>query len=464
MLTKILVLIIIISAIYGVVKPLPKGVSVDGKAYEVSNVDFLYDLTYEKDGTIIHEQTIFEKVFELINDAKEFIIIDMFLFNDDYDRKYQYPELSSKLTNSLISQKEKYPDIQITLITDEINTFYGAYQSKHLEKLKEDGINVVVTDLTQLKDSNPAYSAFWRSFFQWFDTSGKGWIRNPFSPDSPKVTLRSYIKLLNFKANHRKVIVTENKALISSANPHDASAYHSNIAFVCEGAIIDEIIASEKAIADFSENEIHGSYSSNDISSGNMLASLITEGQIRKHLLEEIKKTISGDSIQIGMFYLSERNLIKELIKASKRGVDVQIILDPNKDAFGLEKNGIPNRPVAAELVKKSKEAIKIRWYDTHGEQFHTKLIMIKHKKTSVIFGGSANLTRRNIGDYNLESDIKIVASNESKIVTDISQYFDRIWNNTDGNYTVDFDKYYDASFSKKMLYRFQEWSGLSTF
>jgi hypothetical protein len=32
------------------------------------------------------------------------------------------------------------------------------------------------------------------------------------------------------------------------------------------------------------------------------------------------------------------------------------MILDPNKDAFGLEKSGIPNRPVAAELVELNRQ------------------------------------------------------------------------------------------------------------
>ncbi len=51
------------------------------------------------------------------------------------------------------------------------------------------------------------------------------------------------------------------------------------------------------------------------------------------------------------MFYLSERQIIKALIAAQQRGVQVRVLLDPNKDAFGREKNGIPNRQVAAELT-----------------------------------------------------------------------------------------------------------------
>jgi len=180
--------------------------------------------------------------------------------------------------------------------------------------------------------------------------------------------------------------------------------------------------------------------------------------------LAALRDTGPGDTVLMGMFYLSERNLVRELTEASKRGVEIRLVLDPNKDAFGLEKNGIPNRPVAAELVKKSGEAIKVRWYDTHGEQYHTKMIMIKRKDSSIIFGGSANMTKRNIADLNLETDLKITAPNDSSLVREISAYFDRIWNNKDGHYTLDYDAYRDESVFRKAVYRFQEWSGLCSF
>ena len=50
------------------------------------------------------------------------------------------------------------------------------------------------------------------------------------------------------------------------------------------------------------------------------------------------------------MFYLSERKIISAIKKAHSRKVKVRLLLDPNKDAFGREKNGIPNRSVAYEL------------------------------------------------------------------------------------------------------------------
>lgn len=468
---KMIAFLLMITVIFGngFLTPLSEGLSVEGKTHHVSNVEFLHDLTYQKDGQTIHEQAIFNKVSGLIEQAEKFIIVDMFLFNDEYDGKYEYPAISANLTQALIDKKKANPDIHITFITDEVNTCYGAYSSSYLEEMKKSDINVVLTDLNKLRNSNPVYSGFWNTFYRWFDTDGKGWIPSPFSPDSPKVTLRAYLKLLNFKANHRKVLATEKEALISSANPHDASGYHSNIAFAVKGEIINDLVESERAVAKLSGQVIPDLetivFAQGDETSDNIEVTLLTEGKIRKSIVEAIQKTSTGDTIQIGMFYLADRKIIRELIAAAKdRDVNVRLICDANKDAFGREKNGIPNRQVAAELFKKTGGKIKVKWYSTHGEQFHTKLIMIKRKNESEIFGGSANLTRRNIGDYNLETDLKITAANDREIVKSVSSYFERIWNNKDGDYTVDFDKYYEKSFLKAILYRFQEWSGLATF
>jgi len=165
------------------------------------------------------------------------------------------------------------------------------------------------------------------------------------------------------------------------------------------------------------------------------------------------------------MFYLSDRDIIKSLLRASNRGTTIRIILDPNKDAFGYKKNGIPNKPVAYELIKKSNKKIKIRWYDTHGEQFHSKMVFVNKEEESYMILGSANLTRRNLNNYNLETNIEIKSKNDKQIIQDIKEYFDKIWNNKDGKYyTVGYQIYKDESIIKTFLYRIQEFTGLSNF
>lgn len=484
--------VIVIVAIYGIYKPLEEGLTLDGQPYHNSRVEFLYDLTYEQDGMIVHQQNIFAKVLEIMDQAQEFIVLDMFLFNKLHTQpEADYPALTDTLTQHLVEKKQKNPAVDIVVITDEINNFYGSYVPENFRLMQENDITVIFTDLNSLRDSNPLYSGIWNTLFRWWGTEGKGWLPNIFGKEGPKVTLRSYLKMLNFKANHRKVLVTEQKALISSANPHDASAYHSNIAFVVEGKIIEDLLVSEGAVAAMSKQELAIDYqvreeeqvaemyalleepvqtalaenpaSGENVAPSNVTVCLLTEGKIKKHLLNELDALGAGDQIWIGMFYLSDRSVIHRLLQAAERGVEVRLVLDANKDAFGLEKNGIPNKPVANELHEKSQGKIKIRWYKTHGEQYHAKLVFLKGRAHSVIFGGSANLTRRNLADYNLETDLKIMATNDSKIVKDVENYFTKIWSNEDAFYTVDFEEYRETSGWKKFLYLFQEFTGLST-
>jgi phosphatidylserine/phosphatidylglycerophosphate/cardiolipin synthase-like enzyme len=462
-----LMLLSVCIAVYHYSKPLPHGISHEGDIYSSGQVEFLYDLTFENGKSITHDQVIFNQIETMIDEARDFILIDMFLFNDEYDRSASYPALSRSLMEALIEKKQEDKEVEITVITDRINTFYGSYPSEIAEELKEQGIQVVFTDLKPLRDSNPFYSGGHRTFLQWFGTSGSGWIPNAFSPDSPDVTLRSYLDLLNFKANHRKVVVNEKEGLVTSANPHDGSSLHSNIAFLVKGDILRELVQTEKAVADLSGAEIEIAESAavfEQAESGEYDVQLLTEGKIKKHLLDELKKTQKQEKITVGAFYLSDRDIVGELLAASKRGADVKLILDANKDAFGREKNGVPNRPVAHELVTESDQKIQVRWYKTNGEQYHTKLVFFERDQEATVIGGSANFTKRNLGDFNLETDLKISGPADTGMMADIEEYFHTIWSNESGTYTENYEVFADDSFGLRFLYRFQEWSGISSF
>ena len=77
---------------------------------------------------------------------------------------------------------------------------------------------------------------------------------------------------------------------------------------------------------------------------------------------------------------------------------------------------------------------------------------------------GSANLTRRNLDNYNLELDVLVTMEKNSETAKIINRYFNRIWNNENGLYTVDFEKYEEDSLVKNIIYRIQEGMGLATF
>lgn len=131
----IIIGIILIFLINGFIRKVPKGTSYQGLERKESNIEFLYDLNYRKDGQAIKEMEIFKEKLKIIEGAEDFIIIDMFLFNDDYDRStdVSYPDLSEQLTNKLIDKKKEIPDIEILFITDEINNFYGVYESPYIK-------------------------------------------------------------------------------------------------------------------------------------------------------------------------------------------------------------------------------------------------------------------------------------------------------------------------------------------
>lgn len=438
---------------------MPKGISYKGNLHEVY-FKFIYDLTYSKDKVMVYERNIFKEFLRVISDAKDFILIDVFLFNS-YKNKGDFPNYTEDLTAALINKKKENKDIRIVLITDEINIFYGAYQPKHFQDLKANNIEVIITDFDMIPDSNILYSFLWRLLrINKLGVEGRGWITNILSKDPEKLTLRTYLRMFNFKANHRKVLITENEGLVTSFNPHDTSGNHSNIGFLVKGKILEDLVQSENAILQYS-NIKPIDYISPITYKNNIRAMVITEGKIWTELLEEIKASRKGDSIKITLFYLAENKLINELIAASKRGVKIHMILDYNRDAFGLKKVGIPNRPVAHKLSQLSD--IRIKWYKTHGEQFHNKMIIFERDEKVIIIGGSCNFTRRNLKDYNLESNLKVVLPAHNIEAKKILDYFNRIWDNEAGEYTIDY-KAEKRILLRTIGYYIQEWTGLGSF
>ncbi|MCP3777999.1 phospholipase D family protein [Paenibacillus sp. MZ03-122A] len=469
----VLILWLIAVMLYQTHKPLPPFVSYESQEYSTHEVNFWTDLTYPTgDGsTAQHEGQTLNRMLGIIDEAEQFIVIDLFLFNDYKHKGQHFPQVSAQMTDHLIAKKKAHLDMPIFFITDEVNTNYNSAPNPLLENMKRAGIQVVQTDVDPLRDSTPIYSAVWRTFFQWFGQQGTGWIPNLMASDGPDVTSRSYLKLLNVKANHRKLVANEQTALISTGNVHDASAYHSNVALEVKGPIIRDILQTEQAVLDFSGGGQLPAYTPQaepkvPSSKDSYRIKYLTEGKVYTSVLNGIAQTKKGDSIHMGMFYLADRKVLNSLLDASARGVNIQLLLDPNQNAFGQEKIGIPNRPVAQELSDKSGGNIQIRWYHTTHEQFHTKLIYIaKAQGEHIIWGGSTNLTPRNLDDLNLENELWVAAPADSKLTRQVAAYFDKLWNNQGAEYSLDLAAYEDHStFWKDIIYRLQDILGFTTF
>jgi phosphatidylserine/phosphatidylglycerophosphate/cardiolipin synthase-like enzyme len=485
-------------------KPLPAGLSLRGEVHwvDAGRVAFRRDLTAVDDaGAIRRERGIFPALFDLVDHAEHYILLDFFLFNDYRGRQAGVIErpLAAELADRLLARREAVPGLVIDVVTDPINSAYNGARAPALERLREAGVNVIVTNLDRLRDSNPFYSVCWRLLLRWLP---QGWFRlpHPFAAGGERVGLASWLRLINFKANHRKVAVVDRNGgwigLVTSANPHGASSSHSNVALlVADDGFAGDLHRREAVVARFSGGRLRplpklpklpemrempnmpetsptatlpqGSGRLATAGTGPKLAvRLLTERCIREVVVADLEAAGAGDEVTLAMFYLADRAVVRALLAAARRGAQVRLILDPNRDAFGYVKNGVPNRPVAAELRRKSNGRIAVRWYNTHGEQFHTKLLFVRHTGGIAVANlGSANFTRRNIGGWNLETNIHLAGPAAAPPLVAVADYLDILWENRGGRRcTLPAAAFADDSRLKYLQYRLQEMLGLGTF
>lgn len=483
-------------------KEMPPGTNLASPAYPYDTAELLIDRTAWEaiPGQYRKEHRIFDAILEEIRAAETFIIADFFLWNPwkgAIETGGNLRPLANELATALIEKRMQNPNMPMLVITDPINRIYGDHAPDFYQRLADADIPVVFTALDELPDSNKLYAPqawFWSRFLPGEKTDDSRLVPNPFNPEGEKLTLAQLGRLLYFKANHRKVLITgrsggETRLLVPSFNPADGSARHSNTALLIDGPVARFAAGSELEIARWSAAEpanIQGGLALvaaktvSDIENyllalpepglaepGEPSVAYRSEGAIRDELILQFQKAVTGTRIDIGIFYFSDRKVVKALKAAIERGARVRVLMDANRDAFGREKNGIPNRIVAAELMELADDFdVEVRWAATHGEQFHHKVLRVSGPQQEALFLGSANWTRRNIGNLNLEANLLL--SNAAEINQNFDLYFDSVWDNTRGDEeSLAYEDRAETGWSlswKRWLYRFQEWSGASTF
>ena len=469
-------------------KPLPEGLRVTSAPVDVDaqSLRFLADVTgADAFSQPVLSSQVFDATLALVADARDLLVLDYFLFNAqrgggaDVSPDRRLRGVSGELSRALLARHAADPRLPILVLVDPINSGYGPQLPPELAALRAAGIDVVTVDLDPLRDSNALYSAAWRLLLRWWlKPAQEGSLPNLLDGAGAPVSAGAIARLLNFKADHRKLVITGDghgslRGIVSSANPHDASSAHSNVGLQLSGPALLPLLHSELAIARLSgwrgslPEPARGALAEAATTRAGARVRVVTEGAIADALLARIEASATGDGIDVALFYLSDRLVVRALLAAARRGAAVRVLLDPNKDAFGHEKSGLPNRQVAAELVSASDGAIRVRWYRTHGEQFHTKLVAISHGDELWFMLGSANLTRRNLEDFNLEADVIVEVPRATPLAGSVGRWYEMLWGNRAAGgieYTADVDVYADPSQGRYWLYRFMEATGLSTF
>ena len=446
---------------------LPEGIRFAGDEHP-GQVSFFYDLAWRDDSDRRQlSQRIFDEVFTLVSNATRLLVIDQFLFHDypAATRERGRP-LARQLTDAIVQRKLQRPALEVYFITDPVSTIYGGVVNPYLEELRAAGVVVAITDLLQLRDSNPSYSFLWRLLVRPWQNSPGGIFRNPLNDE--RVPLRSWLAMLNMKANHRKTVVADDGAgdwvgFVATANPHDASSAHGNVALRFTGPAVADLLTTERAVlqmAGIDQPTIQNL--PQPPPNAKTTVRVVTEKNIKYALLDTILGTVQGDNLSLMVFYLSDREIVRALSDASARGVDVRIILDTNQDAFGMRKVGIPNQPVATDLVS---TGVQVRWAYTRGEQCHSKMLLHQHREGITLILGSANFTRRNLDDFNLETDVVVRGPVDAPALEVAIRVFERLWNNEEGKtYTLDYEVFGSRNLWRYALYWLMETTGISTF
>jgi phosphatidylserine/phosphatidylglycerophosphate/cardiolipin synthase-like enzyme len=485
-------------------KPLPPGAHMASDWYgaDPATVRFIADVTAADGyGRPVVSHAAFDAMLQAVRAARELILIDAVRFASDAPPAGTPLErsrpIAAELRDELIARKRVQPGLRALVIVDPVAMEYGSRPSADLEQLRDAGIDVVVANLDPLRDSNFLYSSLWRLTMRWWASDAALDRDSVLGRDSATSRTGAALAEANLKADRRSLLIADDgrgglTGIVSATELSAAGAGDSNVAIQLAGPVLVRLLKSELATARFSGwTGVLGAPAESDASAGSVRPEppgddpepraqpggatavspidvrVLTEGAIREALTARIIGAQAGDAIDVAAFNLSDRAIIESLITASRRGALVRLILDPGEDAFGRSGAGIPNRSVAGELLAASDGAIRVRWYRTHGERFHTGLVLIRGPRRCWLAVGSANLTRRSLEDYDLVANAALALPSDSALAQQAAEYFETLWSNRAAlgiEYTADVGVYADASQLDYWRYRLMEATGLSLF
>lgn len=165
---------ILVACLIAAWRPMPAGLSASTPLRPADDALLLFDQTWrDSNGDEQIRQEIMNHILALIGEARELLVIDMFLFND-FAGTDSYRPLSAELTDALIHARQQHPEMPVVLITDPFNTLYGGLEPAHFARLRAAGVDVVMTDLSRLPASNPLWTGIWSLCCSYLGNSTEG--------------------------------------------------------------------------------------------------------------------------------------------------------------------------------------------------------------------------------------------------------------------------------------------------
>jgi hypothetical protein len=473
-------------------KRLPPGLHIAGAwaPMPAQSARFLRDLSAaDANGAPLIDQQINAELLGMIARAHQLVLLDTGLFGDlpaagpGASRLRTALPIASGIVDTLSRAKAQHPDLAILLLTDPSTLQMDGAQHL-LERLATAGVEVIAVDVAHLRPPDAAFTSFWDLCCRWWSRAltAAAWP-TPLEVGPPEVSMQLWGELRNYQRSHRQLLLADDgaggiEALLFSHPLHAEAGIESATALKLSGSALEPLIESEFTLAQFSGWSDGGEMQARAQRlleqqrrralidhADSTRARVVTEAAIASTLVERIDAARKGDHIAIAALYLAQRELVRALIDAARRGVDVRLLLDPGKDGFGYHHSGIPNRQVASELISASDGAIRVRWYRTHGEQFSAGVVLILNADKCWLMVGTADLSRRDLGDFNLAAAAVVELPQAAAAAGSAVGWFDALWYNRASigtEYTTDADVYADASQLSYWQYRLFEATGTS--
>ncbi len=348
---------------------------------------------YYKDGNkleFLTNEDLTAKELDIINQAKDTLHIAKFSFNNP-------------LVANLLVKKAK-EGVKVRVVVDPLSSNFSSSEwnlKKYIiNYLKSNNVEVVEFPFVPLEKSN----------------------NEDHENNKEKIDLKDYIK---YQLMHAKYIVVDGKkAVISSLNWTNRAFKNVDAGVYVEGPVVDDLEKEFWFLFKRSGGKDYIYQPRAEVAGNSKASLLIADKNFSKDSYRAaVYRAVSNakKTIFISAFVLSDPYLIKLLIDAKNRGVNIKIILDPNKsDTYDN-----PNYKTA-EILKQNK--ISYRWFkpnsyhDTEFNMLHTKLMIVDNE----IIVGSGNFSHKGL-DINHEVGL---ITNDNEVVDKAKIFFNEVWKN----------------------------------
>ena len=327
---------------------------------------------------LIDQQEIYPRALEMINRAKKSICFNIFLWGG---------EIGEQILSALLAAQERGVRVRImtapgsgfgflAVLQKITDLYYGKDPEKPyapvVDKAIEAGLDVVSYPVKKL--------------------NGKAFVK----ADHNKVLSIDGIEALTGGMNFADVISTNHDTMVWIHGPavKELERIFEDNWRLCKGEEIESF--PTKGPNKWMNYDTTGIVDSNVVVTYSNAFINATRGLVEEGIDNAKFK------IRIMMFTFTDDAVVEKVIAAHERGVDVEVLLDPNVHAFGLRLLGAPNLSTVRQFKK---AGIPVRAYMTKpGNQMHIKACMIDDRYT---YWGSTNWTKAGF-DSNNETYVRI--------------------------------------------------------